>query len=189
MRLFLAADLPDELREALARARERLERDATGWRWLRPEAVHLTLRFLGDVDEGRDLGARGGWRNAAAAAAPIELTLGAAGCFPAHGAPRVLWIGVRERATGGALEGLAAALERMAREAGWAPESRPFRPHLTLARRARGARPQRPPGGPADEAPAGLVERLVLYRSHLDPGGARYTALDSYPLGLPPGVS
>jgi len=181
VRLFLAIDLPAELREELAGLQARLRAGCAGWRWVRPQGIHLTLRFLGEVEPARDAACRAAWREAVAPLPPFRAELGGIGSFPPRGRPRVLWVGVVEPGPGGLLQELARRLERAARDCGFEPERRPFSPHLTLARAARGGGPAPPP---AVERASGriAVERVQLFLSELHPAGARYTALDSFDL-------
>ena len=183
MRLFLAADLPDELQRAVSRMLGDLPSTMTGWRWSRPGAVHLTLRFLGEVAADLDRDCRGGWERLATAAEPFRLALTDLGCFPPRGSPRVLWIGVEETRPGGILERLALEIELAARDRGFPAERRPFRAHLTLARPGRVGRPSSPPQCDTGPRAEGWVRCLTLMQSHLEPTGARYTALASFPLG------
>ncbi len=187
MRLFLAAGLPDELLGQVDEVRSSLAGRLDGWRWVRPAGVHLTLCFLGEVAPESDRRARGTWCRVAGAARPFRIRLGRVGHFPVGGRPRVLWLGVEETDPGDALAALAAEVGHAARALGWDATSRPFHPHLTLARGGRGGRPDRPH---VVARPAGnefRVRELVLYCSRLEPGGARYTALESFPLGHPAG--
>ena len=117
--------------------------------------------------------------------APFELRLDLPGRFPERGRPRILWAGIQPSPS---LDTLAAALESAARESGFAPETREFRPHLTLARAKRGP----PPTLPDDlaeplRAPAFAVSEVILFESVLDRSGARYTALARF--GLDAAVS
>jgi 2'-5' RNA ligase len=180
MRLFLAVPLTDEARQALSSlVRERAGRGLPG-RVVRPENWHLTLRFVGDVGEverdrvsaaldGADLGP------------PFDLRWEGLGAFPRTRRAAVLWIGV-ERGRDAA-EALAEAVAEALDGAGLPPEDRPFRAHLTLSR----IRPHQDVSALLDAVePFGItmpVDRVVLYRSHLGPGGARYEELDSFPLG------
>lgn len=179
MRLFVAIDLPREVREALARLAAELRPELPGLRWARPEGIHLTLRFLGEAgpDAARKVtdallaGIAGRFR-------PMAIEVRGAGLFPERGRPRVLWAGV---STDGPLAPLRDAVESICVAAGFPPESRPFRPHLTLARCGEG----KPQAGLAGVT-ARLAERLfgrfeaesiVLFESLLAPGGARYRPL------------
>lgn len=180
MRQFLALELSAETRRDIGRIAPRLHA-LGGWRWIAPASLHLTLRFLGKVAPDLDEAARSAWARAAAGVDPFCFRLGQLGCFPSGGRPRVLWLGVREES--GRLAALTGALEQAARDAGFVPEQRPFRPHLTLARARGSARGRRPdPDGAGGEWNEWASE-VVLFRSQLGPAGARYTALASFPLG------
>ncbi len=181
MRLFLALELPDLLRRALSELQDRLRRSEEGWRWVRPEGLHVTLRFLGEVAEERVPALSPLWSTAAAAAVATEIEVGGLGTFPPRGRPRVLWVGLHD-GSGGSLADLAVALEDAARTAGFSPEERAFAPHLTLARAASGAAPHRPRAevGALGTFPA---REVTLFRSVPGRGGAVYTALARYPLG------
>jgi 2'-5' RNA ligase len=137
-RLFVGVPLPEdasaEITEIVDGVRAMaLPVGARDVRWVRLDGLHLTLRFLGPTET--DLIAptiRAVETAAAAAAGPIQIELSGAGTFPAGRRPRTLWIGVtrgRER-----LGDLAAQTEEALVDAGWEPEHRPFRAHLTLAR-------------------------------------------------------
>ncbi|MCA1621330.1 MAG: RNA 2',3'-cyclic phosphodiesterase [Acidobacteria bacterium] len=186
LRVFCAVELPEEVREAAAEHAARLRRDSPGASasWPRPESLHITLKFLGEVTEAR---VRDISRAAGAAAEDCRrfgLSVEEAGTFPARGAARVLWLGVRDES--GGLARLQRRLERECEAAGFARETRAFKPHLTLAR----LRPSR-------DAPAlseahrrstfgphvFRVTDLFVMRSELGPGGSRYTPLSRHRLG------
>jgi 2'-5' RNA ligase len=176
IRAFVALELAEDLREALAALIERLHDGVLGARWVDPAGIHLTLRFLGWTEAAvlERLAPR--LRLAAAECPEAEVRVGGLGQFPERGAPRVLWAGLELPEAVGALQ---RACERIAVEEGFAPEERAFRPHLTLARfRDRVPRPRLPPF----EFGATALQRLVLYRSELKPGGAVYTPLAVFPL-------
>ncbi len=143
MRLFVAVDLPTGWKDALGELQERmrraieteLSRSPPKVRWVRPEGIHLTLKFLGEVDPGRV----GGIREALATAVPsppaLRLSLGGAGAFRDRRAPRVILAtvsGETER-----LEELAQRVDLAMNSAGFERERRGFQPHLTLARMPR----------------------------------------------------
>lgn len=141
----------------------------------------MTLRFLGAVDAGTDAVARNGWAETVREHDPFDLKLRPLGCFPERGRPRFLWAGVDAAP---ALMALAESLERAARGHGFEPETRAFRPHLTLARARRSGRAKMPESlGLALTAPPFTVSEVILFQTVLHPGGARYTALERYPLG------
>ncbi len=183
MRLFLALEVPAEIREALRRLQEELRGRSEGWRWTRPDGFHLTLRFLGDVADGAVEAQRSVWRDVAARGRALRVVFRGVGVFPSERSPRVLWVGVVEEPAAGQLAALAAAFEEAAVSAGFEPEGRPFRPHLTLARASGRGRPVLRRVGEPMELGAARFEEVVLFRSVLSPGGAIYASLETFPLG------
>ncbi len=173
-RLFVALDIPDEIKAALS----------TGRPWpgrpVPPENLHLTLRFLGSTDQIR-------YERLLAALAAIQqpgflLRFDGLGAFPNPRKATVLWLGL---ATGAAeLAALADLVEEAAQNVGFQPEDRPFHPHLTLSR----IRPHQDVSTSLDrEVANGMsvkVNEFLLMESHLGRGGARYEILDRFPLGL-----
>jgi RNA 2',3'-cyclic 3'-phosphodiesterase len=188
MRAFLALELGETARSTLADLQAELARTLDGWRWTRREALHLTLRFLGEIDERAELAARERFAAAARTIAAFDAVTRELGCFPDARRPRVLWIGVREIDGEPRLGRLAEALERAAQASGLAPERRPFEGHLTLARAPRGGRPSAPAERAGRAVPIPVTE-VVLFESRLGPTGARYTARARFPLGDAPGRS
>jgi 2'-5' RNA ligase len=195
IRTFVAVELGASLRQALAQVqaglRSRLEKAAgPGGRiqWVRPDAIHLTLKFLGDIPEERVPEIYSALGRMAARHARFTLDVEGLGLFPDARAPRVLWIGLADR--GGALQRLAADVEAALDAIGFAPEPRPFHPHLTLARikeRSREAGRALSAGGMlAQETKPGslVVEAVSLMKSELRPSGAVYTELHRVPLSL-----
>jgi 2'-5' RNA ligase len=182
MRLFLAVDISDAMRDALTALQERLKGRWQGWRWVKPDGIHLTIRFLGEVTDDNDLRSRHLWRAAAAEIPPFDVRFGELARFPKAGRARILWVGVEELGGGSSLQALADRVERAARTAGFEPERRSFKPHLTLARAARGKRALWSAGMDFDCGVEARIDRLVLYRSQLHPAGARYTALEHFRL-------
>lgn len=178
LRLFFALELPGEVREAAAAHAARLRGEFPGARasWPRPESLHLTLKFLGDVEAARVETLSRAADASAAGLAAFALTVEGAGAFPPRGAARVLWLGVRDDS--GRLSTLRQRLEDECAAAGFARESKPFKPHLTLARlRApQDAAALSEAHRRADFGPhAFRVSGFVLMRSELGPGGSRYT--------------
>ncbi len=194
-RLFVGVPLSDPVRGEVGRLVERVraavaaetDHDGSGGardvRWVRMEGLHLTLRFLGPTLDDRRPEVEAAMRAAAAGATPFPIRIGGGGAFPSPTRPRVLWLGVTTGAE--QLAALAAALERGLAAAGWPPEERPYRAHLTLAR-ADGVR-----AGPATagalmaeaERFVGewIADRIVLFESHTGGGPARYEALLEVP--------
>ena len=187
LRLFIAAQLPTAAPQAAAAARARLRvEDPGGWRWARPEALHLTLRFLGETPTERAPAATAAMRRAAASSPPLELALDGAGVFGGR-RPRVLWLGLAGDLDG--LQTLAARLNLELEREGWAAEPRPLRAHITLARARRGASAAQLAAGRT--LAAGLetdgepfaITAAQLVRSRLRPSGAEYSTLASARLG------
>jgi RNA 2',3'-cyclic 3'-phosphodiesterase len=153
-----------------------LRQKAPGVRFLAPETVHLTLRFLGDATD-EQVGCLSSTLAAAAAACPAaEVRIAGVGTFPERGAPRVLWLGIELPAPVLALQ---RDCERAAVSCGFPPEPRPFRSHVTLGRwRDRARRPELPPV----DLGTVVLDALVLYQSRLTPNGAIHTRGQVWPL-------
>ncbi|HZE94816.1 MAG TPA: RNA 2',3'-cyclic phosphodiesterase [Gemmatimonadales bacterium] len=129
-----------ELWDALALLRQRREKLPV--KWVRPENIHLSLKFLGDVDEAREPELRAALKRAAGTGGeprPLTLQITGFGVFPDYHRPRVLWAGVTPDP---GLELLQHGVEQAFAPLGFPTEGRPFRPHITLARAARDARPR-----------------------------------------------
>ncbi len=186
LRLFVACELPEVLLSSLAGIQADLrERAGVQLRWVRPEGIHLTLKFLGEVDESRlD-------RIEAALAGSVEpfdvgIRAVKLGGFGGRGL-RVIWVGLEGNLD--ELGELAQVVERALVPAGFEEESRPFRPHFTLARvpdrLGNGQRRELSELVAAFELPAMpsvRLSQLSLVRSVLGPGGARYETLSNFPV-------
>jgi 2'-5' RNA ligase len=177
VRAFIAIELDARLREAIGELQARLRPGLGAIRLVRPEGIHLTLRFLGDASPEQVETLVPLLAAAARACPPAEAPVVGLGTFPERGSPRVLWLGLDVPS---AVLDVQRACERAARAAGFEREPRPFRAHLTLGRwRDRAPRPDLPP---ADIGTTRL-ETLVLFKSELRPDGAVYTPLARFPLG------
>jgi 2'-5' RNA ligase len=182
MREFLALPLPDDLRRAAAQACRAPGVPAGDWRWVREEGLHVTIRFLGEVDPSRGGMLDAAWREAASGVGPIDLRVAGLEALPSSSRPRVVGLRIVDATPDGRLARLAARVEDAARARGFAPEHRAFNPHVTLARARRGVRVVWPRAVSGDALGAFVAESLVLYASKLGPGGSRYRELASYPL-------
>jgi 2'-5' RNA ligase len=177
------AEVVDEVRAGT------LPHGARDVRWVRLDGLHLTLRFLGLAPEALvDPTADAVRAVALAADGPIQLELAGAGSFPRAARPRTLWIGVAGDTDG--LARLAAATEAALVVAGWPPDDRQFRPHLTLAR-SDGVSVGPLVAGRLASAMAGrtiqaAVDQLGLFESVTGGGPARYVPLALAPLGTVP---
>ncbi|WP_337290197.1 RNA 2',3'-cyclic phosphodiesterase [Candidatus Methylomirabilis sp.] len=185
IRVFVAANLDSDLKTALARVQDQLKTTRADVGWVRPENLHLTLKFLGQVEEGR-LGAIGEVVAAAAAGCgPIRLVFEGLGAFPRPRAARIVWVGVSHGAQ--ALTALQSRVETGLEPLGFAREMRPFTAHLTLGRvRSPAHREQLARAltlAPVEALGEMVLDRIELMKSDLSVGGARYSILQSFPLG------
>jgi 2'-5' RNA ligase len=176
MRLFIAIELPAELKKAL----DKLRCDLPGAHWVATEQIHLTLAFLGEVEEAKvaPLVAKLARIHLPA----FSLALTGLGCFPHRLRPQVLWVGLTQQPF---LTQLAAAVQGALLACGFPLEERPFSPHLTLARiklpapREVGAFLDQPLPHPLL---AFAVREFILFESRLHPHGAEHLPLRSFPL-------
>jgi 2'-5' RNA ligase len=181
IRAFVALELDAESRGRIAALIAELRPAIPHVRWSRPESLHVTVRFLGYAAPAALVQLQGPLAEAAAQCPPAHVPVRGLGLFPERGSPRVIWLGIEVPE---AVSRLQAACERAAVAAGFPPEPRAFRPHLTLGRWPEPGR--RPPLAPVDLGRAHL-ERLVLFRSDLRRGGSIYTPLAAFTLGGGPG--
>jgi RNA 2',3'-cyclic 3'-phosphodiesterase len=185
MRLFFAIELGDALLELLDETTAPLRAEAPELAWVPREQRHLTLKFLGDVDQAAASRLVEAADRAAAMHAPLEMHVREVGAFPNFRRARVVWIGVEQEPR---LELLHHDLEVACAEEGFEVEGRPFRPHITLAR-VRAPLPVERLRGLARVARTVRmhamvpVERITLFESSLAPTGARYRRLHAAPLG------
>lgn len=187
IRAFIAIELSPPIQKQLEQIVLDLQQNASRHvKWVKPENIHLTLKFLGESrpDELDRLSAE--IRPIASAARPIELRIHGLGAFPNFKRPRVIWIGVQAPPS---LTRLQQALEDAAEKIGYPREERTFSPHLTLGRVNREASPAELVrlGETIAQKPVGTlgsmtVSHLILFRSVLKPAGAVYTPLACFPL-------
>jgi len=175
VRAFVAWNPSDAEADALEALRDRVrsERDAPGYRWLRRAELHLTLRFLGEISEAQCRAISNGLASLAHSTPSFAAVVAGWQYWPDRRSPRVLVARVESR---GELERIAPELEAIAREAGLAPERRPFRPHVTLARISRLERLPDAFSGPPSPIPL-RIDHVALVQSELGPGGSRYTEI------------
>jgi 2'-5' RNA ligase len=200
MRIFIGIDLDPEIRLRIARFIEGVESFAPEARWVRPESLHITLKFIGEQTAEQVEAISERLRRVEGST--FELRSGGYGFFPTAKAPRVFWIGIH---AGLHLAELAASIDRAAAELGIPREDRAFSPHLTLARGGSGRRSGSPKWGKGDGpnstfavlekrlAPMGELDfgamttrEFILYQSQLSPKGSKYTKLQRFPLRLSP---
>jgi 2'-5' RNA ligase len=189
LRLFYAVPVPAAARAKVAELIDRVQAgvgDGTARiRWVRVEGLHLTLRFLGPTPAGLRPQLEAAADTVARAAAPFGVVLSGGGAFPSLARPRSLWVGVSEGGEG--LRALADGLSRLSREVGLELETRPFAAHLTIGR-TDGVRLGPVAARALAEAASAIdvrftADRVVLFRSQLGGGPARYEPLHEALLG------
>ncbi len=179
IRVFIGIELDNDGKEQIASQVKRLQKEFPRLKWVQQENYHLTLKFLGDVEERKIEVLKKNLQKATIGLKPISITLHGLGAFPKVQNPRVLWIGVREGAS--SLKRLHRSMEEGLRELGFPKEEKSYHPHLTLARCRK-------------SIPAGLTEgilrfsmdeltfnadHITLFKSRLTPRGPLYTKLQS----------
>lgn len=188
MRLFVAANLDNVLRDEVHAGAARLRDAAPGVAWVRRELLHMTLKFVGEQEASRVADFSRSLSALSAAAEPIDIRIHGYGAFPNFREPRVVWIGgdLPPR-----LSALAAAVDEACAGYGVEPEQRPFRAHITLGRVRRPL--PREERRQLEQAAQGRhevlhwhVESVELMSSELGPSGPTYTVVESFALGGAP---
>jgi RNA 2',3'-cyclic 3'-phosphodiesterase len=194
MRLFLALDIDDAIRARIARFMDGVSPFAPDARWVTPESLHLTLKFIGEQPDDSVDRIRLALRSVAASTTEIHFR--GYGFFPTATSARVFWIGMD---AGPQLGALAAAIDDVTAALGIPKEDRAFSPHLTLARRRGGSgalrslstdKPNRAferlqeklASRPAPEFGTMTPREFFLYQSQLSPKGSKYTKLAAFGL-------
>jgi RNA 2',3'-cyclic 3'-phosphodiesterase len=182
MRMFLALNLDRAVRSGMHRALEPLQQRGWPVRWTVPASLHLTLRFLGDVDGSDVQRIEEALRVVAAKHGPQRLEIAGFGAFPSLRRAATLWVGV---APAPGLMALQRDLDVSVSRLGYGREDRPFRPHITVGRLQSGARPMDIERAAGDYEYSSVVdvETMDLMRSHLHPEGSRYEAILRLALG------
>ena len=179
MRAFIAIELPSEIKNNLADLQQRLKQEGLKASWVKPGNIHLTLKFLGDIDPGNVENISAAMKVAAEKSAPFELKVSGTGVFPNLRKARVLWAGLSQGVA--QLIDLQKDLDKALEECGFERQKRSFKGHLTLAR-------FRDPVNPAklekslrecngNHLGQLVVSDIVLFKSDLKPTGAVYTKL------------
>ncbi len=194
MRIFIGIDLDNEVRSRIARFLEGIEGFAPDARWVHPESLHVTLKFIGEQKPDQVEAIAERLRRIEASA--FDIRFAGYGFFPTAKAPRVFWIGID---AGPELAQLAAAIDATTAELGIPSEARFYSPHLTLARAGgRSGSPKWRKGDGSNSVFAVLEKRLaamgdldfgkiiarefILYQSQLSPRGSKYTKLERFAL-------
>jgi RNA 2',3'-cyclic 3'-phosphodiesterase len=194
MRIFIALDIDDDIRQRIQRYQEGVSGFASEARWVRLESAHVTLKFIGEkpvetVEEIKRV-------LAGVRAEPFEITFRGYGFFPTAKAARVFWLGIE---SGLQLVTLAKSIEEATFTLGIPKESHAFSPHLTLARGGASAGTLGSRKGDAHNRSFQILQEKLaafptpefgtmtshefyLYESHLSPGGSRYTKIATFAL-------
>jgi RNA 2',3'-cyclic 3'-phosphodiesterase len=185
IRAFIAIELPCTVKSFLNRVSSELKRCSADVKWVKPESMHLTLKFLGNTGRDRISLIESALRTACADRMSMNMMVNGVGAFPNLAKPRVIWVGLKDLS--GGLISLAAQVEEAAASLGFEREKRSFSPHLTLGRVRSSAgsrdlieavRQQMETSGPTF-----VADRVVLFQSVLKPSGAEYIALSAHQLG------
>jgi 2'-5' RNA ligase len=185
IRSFLAFELPPEIKTMVTGVFEDCRRSRLDVRWVRPEGIHLTVVFMGNIktDDLEDMGSEVG--RVCSNFSPFQIALKGIGCFPNSRNPRVIWLGLD-----GDVDRMSRFRDRLQEQLlpfGIQEEKRPFRPHLTLGRFKK---PSRDEGSLRKlmekhedlTSPVCTLDEFIFFRSELKPGGAVYTKMLSWPL-------
>jgi 2'-5' RNA ligase len=207
MRAFIAIEIPPDVRDAIAAAQQQMSSAKVRITWVKPDSIHLTVKFLGDIpDEGVD-DIKAALDNVASRFNAFSFTVTGAGAFPSPAAPRVLWLGCESKPVGkvfvpvveGApstakaqvetrtqLEELIAAVDTEMERHGFAPDFHDFKAHITLGR-IKFPKPDAALTAALDSLKTKSfgtvqVEAIHLMKSDLNPDGAVHTRISSHPL-------
>jgi 2'-5' RNA ligase len=195
MRLFLALDIDDPIRERITRFVDGVHIFSADARWVKPESLHVTLKFIGEQQDEAVEKIKQALKDVSTVATEIQFR--GYGFFPTPKSARVFWIGME---SGPQLAQLAAAIDERMANLGIQKEDRAFSPHLTLARAPGGSGSPRWRKGdgpnrsfsylqeklsalPAPEFGTMTPREFFLYQSQLSPKGSKYTKLAKFPLG------
>jgi 2'-5' RNA ligase len=184
MRAFIAIELPPQVKSKLTERQQGMKKAGLNARWVRVENIHLTLKFLGEIDPDTVAAVSTAMKSAAESHGPFTLAASGIGVFPNLRKARVLWAGLSEGVP--ELVGLQKDLDAALAACGFERDKRAFRGHLTMARFRKSLHPAklekvlREAGGV--HFGQWTVEELVLFRSELQPAGAIYTKLAAHPL-------
>ena len=183
VRTFIAMELPQDIQDRLQKLQDDLRTSMPDVRWIKYGNIHLTLKFLGDVQASRIDKIGKALMETACQFSPFVVSLAGIGAFPNSRKPRIVWVGI-EKGSDRLIE-IAKHIEASMKRVGFPRERRPFRPHLTVGRIRRLTNPaamtealERSKIGELGEFTVG---RISLIKSQLDPAGSIYTALAEAP--------
>ncbi|MCX5678514.1 MAG: RNA 2',3'-cyclic phosphodiesterase [Candidatus Omnitrophica bacterium] len=188
MRAFIAIEISDEIKDALARIESHLKYAGADVKWVNPKIIHLTLKFMGEINDNKCEVVKSALDAIAKSAKSFEVTVKDVGTFPNSARPRVIWLGL-DKGASESVE-LAKRIEESLSKIGFPAENRPFSPHLTIGRvrsslnieklkeKISSASLEIQPGGTISQK----VTSIILFQSTLTPQGPIYTKLHEAPL-------
>jgi len=183
IRTFIAVDIPESVRDQIEEFQEKLKRFRAEVKWVRPENIHITLKFLGDIEQSMVDIIDQRLKDAVAGFAPFNVRVYGTGVFPSARRPRVLWLGIDEGRE--ILQRLAKCIDEEIYNLGFEREKREFSPHLTLGR----VRSIKYIDSLTEEllsskfeSESFIQDEILLMRSDLRPSGSIYTKLKSIQL-------
>ncbi len=183
MRAFIAIDFDDAVIRQLADLQTRLRQRLPSLKWVRPDQLHLTVKFLGEMDDSRVAEIGEALTAIATNRAPFAVRLKSVGCFGPRGSVRIIWVGVKDAT--GALQRLAADCDAAMASLGFPREERPFSAHLTLARNKNPHLSRDIHRAIEGDRNAIFGEQTIaaiaLYQSELDSTGPTYTTVSNHP--------
>jgi 2'-5' RNA ligase len=178
IRTFIAVDLPDSVRQSIRHYQEPLKQGGANVKWVRPENMHLTLKFLGDIPTDQQDAILRAMAESVRLFPPFSAVLSGSGGFPDLNHPRVFWIGIGHGAQ--ELTDLSIRLNNALIPLGFEKDKRPYQAHLTLGR-VRSMRGISTVAKRLEDPFASesfRVNEIILYKSDLNPAGSVYTVLD-----------
>ena len=185
MRTFFAIEIPEKQKNDIGELQRELKKTGAGIAWVRPENIHITLKFLGEIADDRLSVIYGVAEKLCLSLGGFPIEISETGVFPDNKRPRIVWVGIRGGKT--ELKGVAEGLEIGLTREGFPREERPFKPHITIGRIKS---PQNVPAAmarlreiPFETDRYGAAE-IVVMKSELKPGGAVYTPLRKIPFGI-----
>lgn len=183
MRTFIAIEVSDEIKDALARLESHLKYSGADVKWVNPKIIHLTLKFLGEITDSRCEAVKAALDTIAKCVKPFEVTIKDIGTFPNNARPRVIWVGLDK----GAFEAveLAKRIEEALSRIDFPAEDRPFSPHLTIGRvrsslnldKLKDKISSASSGVQPEKAASHKTASVILFQSTLTPQGSIYAKL------------
>lgn len=176
MRVFIAAEIPGDKKNEISKLQNELKLTGADVRWVRPESMHITLKFLGEITEEILSGIKDKVAGSLKGLMPFEIFMQSLGVFPKKESPKVLWLGITDGSQ--ELSDLTRRIEEALIPLGFEKEDRPFRPHLTIGRVRTASYLQRLIKKMDELKDSSLgripVHRVLIMESHLSSHGAEY---------------